>query len=250
LFIDPTQFFGNHVVLVSLTVLYKMPLYRLNEDLIFPSAELANEDGLLAIGGDLSPTRLLLAYENGIFPWYSKNEPILWWSPNPRFVLFLEKLHVSRSMERLLSKNTYTITFDTAFDQVIDTCSKIKRAHQKGTWITKEMLIAYKTLHQIGVAHSAEAWHHRELCGGIYGISLGGCFFGESMFSTKDNASKAAMITLVRKLKEKDFGLLDCQVYSNHLKSLGAEEIDRTQFLKIIKEELKKDSVIGKWADF
>jgi leucyl/phenylalanyl-tRNA---protein transferase len=227
-----------------------MPVYQLSDDLIFPAAEHANSDGLLAIGGDLSPARLLLAYERGIFPWYNKNEPILWWSPDPRFILHLDKLHISKSMKKLLKKNVYQITFDTAFEDVVKNCSTIKRTHQKGTWITKEMITAYKNLHDMGAAHSAEAWCNGELCGGIYGVSLGGCFFGESMFSKKDNASKFAIIKLIEKLKKNKFAILDCQIYSDHLKSLGAEEVPRTEFLQTLKTELLKKSIHGSWTNF
>ena len=226
-----------------------MPVYRLSEELLFPLPENAREDGLLAIGGDLSAARLLLAYENGIFPWFSKNEPILWWSPDPRFILFTDKIHVSKSMKKFLKKEVFKVTFDTAFLEVVTNCSKIKRPKQKGTWITKEMIAAYQNLHDIGVAHSAEVWQDGVLCGGIYGISLGGCFFGESMFSKKDNASKVALVVLLKKLKEKNISILDCQVYSDHLKTMGAEEISRNLFLDILKKELMKKSILGKWTN-
>lgn len=210
-----------------------MTIFRLPEDLIFPHPSLAEEDGLLAVGGDLSPERLLLAYKNGIFPWFSEGDPILWWSPDPRFVIYPKDIKVSHSMKKLLKKNRYTVTFDTSFREVISNCGNVRK--ESGTWITEDMIEAYCKLHELGIAHSVEAWHEDKLVGGLYGIVIGKCFFGESMFSTMDNASKTAFITLCKRLEAENFALVDCQVYTKHLESLGAINISREEFLNIIK---------------
>ncbi len=209
-----------------------MPIYRLSNDLVFPHPSLSEEDGLLAIEGDLSPERLLLAYSKGIFPWFSDDEPILWWSPNPRFVVYPKHIKISHSMKKLLKKNTYTISFDTCFRDVISNCSNVRK--ETGTWITDEMIEAYCKLHELGFAHSVETWYEGKLVGGLYGISIGKCFFGESMFSIMDNASKVAFITLSKLLEEKGFLLIDCQVHTTHLESLGAVHIPRENFLELI----------------
>jgi len=206
-----------------------MPVFRLTDKLVFPHPSLADEDGILAVGGDLSCERLLLAYKNGIFPWFSEDEPILWWSPNPRCVLFPKDIKISRSMRKFLKKQLYEVTFDTCFRHVIAMCAKLREGN---TWITPEIIESYSKLHDLGFAHSVETWYEGRLVGGLYGVSLGKCFFGESMFSTMDNASKIALITLCQKLEEKGFLLIDCQVYSKHLESLGAVNIDRDLFLK------------------
>lgn len=211
-----------------------MPIFRLNDDLIFPHPSLAEEDGLLAIDGDLSPERLMLAYSNGIFPWFSENEPILWWSPDPRFILYPKDIKVSHSMKKLLKKNVYRISFDTCFKDVISNCANVRK--ESGTWITDNMIEAYCELHKLGYAHSVEAWHEEKLVGGLYGISIGKCFFGESMFSTKSNASKAAFITLCKKLEEQDYIMIDCQVHTDHLESLGAINVSRDKFLELLEE--------------
>ncbi|MBW8050638.1 MAG: leucyl/phenylalanyl-tRNA--protein transferase [Cytophagales bacterium] len=208
-----------------------MPIFRLNNELIFPNPEFASKEGILAIGGDLSIERLLLAYKNGIFPWYSEGEPIIWWSPDPRFVLYPEKLKISRSMKQVLKKDLFRITLNQNFYEVISNCKKIARPRQGGTWLTDAMLEAYVNLHKAGYAHSVEVWKDGNLVGGLYGVSLGKCFFGESMFSKMSNASKAGFITLVNELKKSGFRLIDCQVYTDHLKNLGAEEIPRTRFM-------------------
>jgi leucyl/phenylalanyl-tRNA--protein transferase len=215
-----------------------MPVFKLSEDLIFPHPSLAEEDGLLAAYGDLSTERLILAYANGIFPWFSEGEPILWWSPDPRFVLYPKDIKISHSMKKLLKKNTYKISFDTCFRDVISNCAEVRE--ESGTWITKDMIEAYCKLHTLGYAHSVETWYEDKLVGGLYGIIIGKCFFGESMFSIMDNASKAAMITLCKKLQEKDFVIVDCQVYSKHLESLGAVNISREKFVEIVEKEAKK----------
>lgn len=222
-----------------------MPVYRLSKKLTFPHPSLAREDGLLAVGGDLSTERLLLAYCNGIFPWFSEDDPILWWSPDPRFVLYPKDTRVSQSMRKFLRKNLYTVTFDTCFPQVMTQCGSLRAPN---TWITPEMLESYCTLHQLGLAHSVETWHEGRLVGGLYGVSLGRCFFGESMFSTMDNASKTALITLSGKLLERDFHLIDCQVYSQHLESMGAVNVDRDDFLGQLAEGLKYETIRGSWS--
>ena len=199
----------------------------------FPDPNTADDDGLVAVGGGLDPDFILSAYMQGIFPWFGDEDPILWWSPNPRFVLFPERLKVSKSMKRLLRNNGYTITVNRAFEEVIAECSKIKRSGQRGTWITQSMIEAYTTLHQLGYAKSVEVWNGDILVGGLYGIDLSnGVFCGESMFSKESNASKIAFITLIQDNK---YTLIDCQVYTNHLESLGAEEIPRGDFLKYLK---------------
>lgn len=215
-----------------------MPVFKLSEDLIFPDPSLAEEDGLLAAYGDLSPERLILAYSNGIFPWFSEDEPILWWSPDPRFILYPKDIKISHSMKKILNRNIYKISFDTCFRDVISNCAGVRK--ESGTWITNDMIEAYCKLHNMGYAHSVEAWHEGKLVGGLYGIIIRKCFFGESMFSIMDNASKAAMITLCKKLQEQNFILIDCQVYSKHLESLGAVNIKRDKFLEIVQSEAKK----------
>ncbi len=203
----------------------------------FPSVESASEDGLLAYGGDLSPTRLIKAYSHGIFPWYDSSQPILWWSPDPRMVLFPENLKVSKSMRQLLKKEAFKVTFNEAFKEVIENCATIKRDGQPDTWITPEMKEAYLELHQLGFARSVEVWQEKQLVGGVYGIYLEEkrIFCGESMFAKVSNASKYGFIHLVEKLKQENIKLIDCQIYTPHLESLGAEEIPRREFLKYLK---------------
>ena len=205
-------------------------MYYLSEKIIFPPVEYADEDGVLAIGGDLSSERLLLAYKSGIFPWYSEDEPIIWWAPNPRFVLYTDKLKVSKSMRSLLNKNTFEVTMNRAFNEVISHCKTIYRNDQEGTWIDEEMKSAYANLHQQGWVHSVETWKDGVLVGGLYGVCIGKCFFGESMFAKESNASKVAFIKLVQFLKDKGFELIDCQVHTPHLESLGAEHIPMETF--------------------
>lgn len=205
-------------------------------DLSFPDPNLADKHGLLAAGGDLSPDRLVKAYHSGVFPWYSAEQPILWWSPDPRMVLFPENLHVSKSMQRLFRKKPFQITYNKCFDQVIKNCAEVPRSGQDGTWITPEMIKAYNKLHELGFAHSVEVWQKENLVAGLYGVFLQEkqIFCGESMFTKTGNASKFGFIALVHKLKSKGVKLIDCQVYSNHLESLGAEEIPRRRFLKYL----------------
>ena len=208
-----------------------MPIFQLNKSYLFPPVNLAEEDGLLAYGGDLHPTRLMEAYRQGIFPWYNEAEEILWWSPNPRFVLFPNKLIVHKSMRTLLKHPDYTFALNNNFEAVITKCASIRRPGQDGTWITSEMKTAYIRLYQLGFAVSAECYYKNELCGGLYGILLDGIFCGESMFSQKANASKYAFIHFVQHLKEHGVKLIDCQVYTPHLESLGAEMISREKYL-------------------
>ncbi|MEO9871062.1 leucyl/phenylalanyl-tRNA--protein transferase [Ekhidna sp.] len=210
-----------------------MPIYRLTDDLIFPPVEGA-EDGIVAVGGDLLPERLMIAYRLGIFPWFSEGEPIVWWSPNPRFVLFPGRLHISKSMKRVLNNDKFQVTFDQDFEGVIAECKKISRKGQEGTWITDEMQMAYIRLHELGHAKSVEVWKKDQLVGGMYGVDLGNVFCGESMFSLESNASKLALIKFIQKFKERGGELFDCQVHSGHLVSLGAEEISREKFLKYL----------------
>jgi leucyl/phenylalanyl-tRNA---protein transferase len=211
-----------------------MPLHFLDNTLWFPPVEEALEDGLLAIGGDLSTERLLLAYRSGIFPWFSEDEPPMWWCPDPRFVLFPSRLKVSKSMQRIIKRNEFVFSVDTAFNEVITNCSMIEREGQDGTWITGAIIDAYTTLHKVGYVHSAEAWQHGELVGGLYGVRLGNIFFGESMFSKKSNASKFAFIKWVQLLERQGVVMIDCQVYTEHLESLGAGMIRRTEFIEIL----------------
>jgi len=207
-------------------------MYYLNQEVWFPEVSMASKDGILAIGGDLSPERLTLAYKRGIFPWFDDNEPILWWSPDPRFVLFPEQLKVSKSMRQVLRNSDFKITVNKDFEGVISNCSKIKRDGQQGTWITNDMKVAYIKLHKLGVAKSVEVWLNDELVGGLYGIDLdNGVFCGESMFSKVSNASKVAFISFIQ---NSNYKLIDCQVYTNHLESLGAKEISREAFLKYL----------------
>jgi len=226
-----------------------MPIFQLAEDIVFPPVHLASHSGILAVGGDLSPERLLEAYRQGIFPWYTGQEPIIWWSPDSRFVLFPSEIKVSRSMKQILRQGRFTITFDRDFRAVIAACQK-PRPGQDGTWITEEMKEAYVALYNMGYAHSVEAWQGDVLAGGLYGVSLGRCFFGESMFAHVGNASKAAFITLTGKLLDRGFELIDCQVQSAHLASLGAKEIPRRQFTDLLKNLLCFETLCGHWRFF
>lgn len=210
-----------------------MPIFALDEELVFPPVHLAEADGLLAMGGDLSPERILLAYRNGIFPWYQE-EIILWWSPDPRMILFPDELKIARSIKPLLNRNEFEFTTNLAFPQVIQFCKETKRPGQDGTWITDDVQKAYTRLHEMGHAQSAEVWNEGELVGGIYGIRMGKVFFGESMFSKKANASRYAFIKYVQQLSAEGIELIDCQVYTEYLKSFGARLIDRKEFIKLL----------------
>lgn len=214
----------------------------------FPPIEkaLKEPDGLLAIGGCLAAERIINAYKQGIFPWYSHGEPILWWSPNPRLVLFPDRLKVSRSLRKIIRKETFNITYDQAFTQVMQYCAA-PREEEAGTWITEEMVLAYTKLYQLGIAHSFEAWLDDQLVGGLYGIAIGQIFFGESMFHRKTDASKVAFFHLVNHLAKWGYQLIDCQVHTSHLLSLGAEEIDRTEFISILEQYCCKDPSDKAW---
>ncbi len=216
-----------------------MPVFRLSDRIIFPEPEFSREDGLLAVGGDLSIERIILAYTMGIFPWYAHGDPILWWSPDPRLVLYPDALHVSRSLIKTLKQGRFIVTLDQDFSQVIAACAGAPRDNQPGTWITADMMDAYCRLHEAGFAHSVEVWNQGELAGGLYGVSLGKCFFGESMFARKNNASKVGLVTLVRLLRKWSFNLIDCQVTTQHLVRLGAREIPRKQFMAELKLALQ-----------
>ncbi|WP_268848732.1 leucyl/phenylalanyl-tRNA--protein transferase [Flavobacterium aestivum] len=210
-------------------------MYYLSKALFFPPVSDADVDGILAFGGDLSPERLQLAYKSGIFPWFNEGEPIIWWAPDPRMVLFFDELIVSKSMRNILNRNHFKVTFNQNFREVISNCQQVKRNGQIGTWITNEMIDAYCKLNELGMAKSVEVWQNDQLVGGLYGIDLGHVFCGESMFSLVSNASKVAFIALANQLKKDNYQLLDCQVYNEHLESLGCVEIERTVFMEILK---------------
>jgi len=223
-------------------------LSRNQRDFRFPPVEFASAEGLLAFGGDLQPERLLEAYRHGIFPWYNDDQPILWWSPDPRAVLFPSKLHVSRSLERTIRRRTFTLTFDRCFRSVMTECAGPRQQYPEGgTWITQAMIEAYGKLHDLGYAHSIEAWQEGELVGGLYGVAIGGAFFGESMFSHADDASKVALVTLVRQLETWGFTIFDCQQTSPHVMRLGAEEISRRNFVKHLSKAVKLSDHPSPW---
>jgi leucyl/phenylalanyl-tRNA--protein transferase len=214
-----------------------MPIIQLTESLFFPPVEWAEEDGLLAIGGDLSPERLLLAYRSGIFPWYNE-KPMLWWSPDPRFVLFPHEVIVSHSMKKILSRGIFEITINQAFSEVMARCASAKRAGEQGTWISKDFIKNYTILHEMGHAHSVEAWQGGKLVGGLYGVKIHKCFCGESMFSDVTNASKAAFLSYISQAQTENIDIIDCQIYTEHLASLGAKMIPRKEFVKYLSERL------------
>jgi leucyl/phenylalanyl-tRNA--protein transferase len=222
-------------------------IFRLDHRLIFPPPELAEENGVLAVGGDLREERLILAYSSGIFPWPHEGLPLLWHSPDPRTVLVPKDLHVGRSLEKSIRRGHYEVRLDTAFRQVMRGCSQKERPNQDGTWITDEMVEGYVALYRRGLAHSIEAWQGEELVGGLYGISLGGAFFGESMFAEAPDASKVAFATLVRQLDRWGFDFVDCQVHTEHLERFGAVPWSRTRFLAALKKALKKPTRVGPW---
>lgn len=224
-----------------------MPVYWLSEENNeFPYPDTASTDGILAVGGDLSPERLLSAYQLGIFPWFNEGEPILWWSPDPRLVLFPAEMKVSKSMRPYFNQQKFRVSCDTCFRTVIEMCS-LSRETEGGTWITSDMIEAYSRLHELGFAHSVEVWAGNELVGGLYGIGLGKIFFGESMFSSVSNASKFGFITLVRKLESLGYWLIDCQQETKHLSSLGARPIRRTAFLDVLKRNEGEETMRGHW---
>jgi leucyl/phenylalanyl-tRNA--protein transferase len=225
-----------------------MPVFWLSEEVIeFPPPELASNDGILAVGGDLSPQRLLKAYRMGIFPWFNPDDPILWWSPNPRFVLFPDELKVAKSMRPFFNQRKFEVTYDRQFHEVIRNCQNRRPGQWGGTWITEGMVEAYCRLHELGYAHSVEVWKEGELAGGLYGISLGKCFFGESMFTKENNASKFGFITLARQLQTWGFWLIDCQQQTEYLRSFGARSVPRTYFLDILKKNEKEETLLGNW---
>lgn len=218
---------------------------RIPYELSFPEVESATPEGLLAYGGDLSPSRLLLAYRKGIFPWYNAGDPILWWSPDPRLVLFLDEFTLRKSLKKRLK--SFEIRYDTAFKEVMKACGEIPREGQKGSWIIPELIEAYSVLHDMGYAHSIEAWQEGKLVGGLYGLVIGKMFFGESMFARVSDASKAAFATLIEKLKAEGFTMIDCQIPSNHLKSLGAREISRREFMQRLQSAVNEKYTPGHW---
>ncbi len=225
-----------------------MPVFRLDRRLVFPRPELAERSGVLAVGGDLSPERLILAYESGIFPWYDEDLPILWHSPDPRYVLRTSKLHVPKSLAKQIRRAPYDIRTDERFREVMLACSAVPRPGQSGTWITPEMLDAYVRLHEMGLAHSVEAYAGGELVGGLYGVSLGRMFFGESMFANAPDASKIAFVTLVRALEKWGIDLVDCQVHTEHLERFGAEAWPRTKYLAELEARLDAPTHKGRWS--
>jgi len=225
-----------------------MPVYRLNAKPVFPNPELAEPDGLLAVGGDLSPPRLLCAYRSGIFPWYGEGDPILWWSPDPRLVLDPHRISISKSLARTLKKNTLRITLDTAFDDIITRCAGASRPGRPGTWIVPAMREAYLRLHRAGFAHSVEAWQDGHLAGGLYGVSLGRAFFGESMFAEHRDASKVCLVYLASVLRAWEFDFIDCQVTTDHLLRMGAAEQPRAVFLDRLRHALQAPDRIGRWS--
>ena len=212
-----------------------MPVYQLSDEIMFPNPDLAEEDGLLAVGGDLSFERLILAYCNGIFPWYSEGEPILWWCPKPRFIIKPSEINISKSMKRVFNKGEFKVTFDKDFNEVIKNCKEL-RENKEGTWITNEIMEAYINLHKKGFATSVEVYKDQELVGGLYGVKIGKCFFGESMFSKKSNASKVALISICKRLEEEGYLFLDCQMHTNHLESMGGKFVAWDDFKMMLQE--------------
>ncbi|MCH7948923.1 MAG: leucyl/phenylalanyl-tRNA--protein transferase [Candidatus Dadabacteria bacterium] len=225
-----------------------MTVHLLDDTLVFPHPMCAEPNGLLAVGGDLSVDRLLLAYRNGIFPWYSESDPIMWFSPNPRLVLFLDDLYVSSKLKKIIRSNIFEVRFDTSFHDVLTRCAQNDRRGQDGTWITDDMVKAYVNLHEEGYAHSVETFHGGKLVGGLYGVSLGGAFFGESMFFEMNNASKVALYHLVEKLRSWDFDFIDSQVPNDHMKGLGGRELEREEFLRMLESSLGKKTILGNWG--
>jgi leucyl/phenylalanyl-tRNA--protein transferase len=224
-----------------------VPVFLLSETIEFPPPHLASSDGLLAVGGDLSQERLLVAYRMGIFPWFSDREPILWWSPDPRLVLYPHDIKISKTLKKIIKKDVFRVTMDLAFHEVIDQCAQVRLQKKEGTWIVKDMIDAYCKLHESGFAHSVEVWHQGDLAGGLYGVSLGKCFFGESMFTRVSNASNVGLVKLVEHLEELSFDMIDCQVPTEHLIRFGARHISRTLFLNQLETSLNAPTRRGKW---
>ncbi len=226
-----------------------MTVFRLGNELIFPHPELADSNGLLAIGGDLSPRRILLAYCLGIFPWYERGSPILWWSPDPRLVLFPADIKIYRSLRRVIKKKIFSVSMDKDFSKVIRKCAEVRLSKGIDTWLTPEMIEAYERLHKIGYAHSVEVWQENEIVGGLYGVSIGKAFFGESMFSEVSDSSKIALVFLCRALLSWGYHFIDCQVTTEHLKRMGAKEIPRKEFLRLLNSAVIYRTRIGKWTE-
>lgn len=226
-----------------------MPLFKLSAEIAFPSPLLADEDGLLAVGGDLQPARLIAAYRSGIFPWFSQGDPLLWWFTHPRLVLFLNTFMISRRLARDIRKQRFTVTFDRAFTLVMTSCAQVRVEKGEGTWISQEMREAYCRLHELGYAHSVECWQGETLVGGLYGVALDRIFFGESMFTRVSNASKVALAALVERLKAAGYQLIDCQMTTRHLLSFGAQEISGTEFLDQLNSFIQTTVPDGKWSD-
>ena len=226
-----------------------MPVFRLTREMVFPPPELAEPDGLLAVGGDLCLERLRLAYDAGIFPWYTEDSPLLWSSTDPRLVLLPGELKIPRSLRQTIKKGLYDITFDKDFRGVIGACAQVERPEQEGTWITTEMQEAYMALHEAGNAHSVESWQDGNLVGGLYGVALGKVFYGESMFALRPDASKVAFVTLVEKLKEWGYELIDCQQTTEHLMRFGAKELPRAEFLALLQDAVSHPDAWGKYAE-
>jgi len=224
-----------------------MPIFRLSEKNSFPPPHFAEPEGLLAVGGDLSVKRLLLAYQMGIFPWFTEEEPILWWSPDPRLLIYPADIYVSKRLKRIIRRGIFKITCDTAFDRVISACASVRVKNHQETWIGEEMIEAYCRLFESGYAHSIEVWLRDELVGGLYGLSLGGSFFGESMFSFVSNTSKMALVALCRFLNALSFDLIDCQIKTDHLKRMGAVEVSRSLFLRQLQQSMTRQSLKGNW---
>jgi leucyl/phenylalanyl-tRNA--protein transferase len=225
-----------------------MSVFLLSQKIEFPSPHLAEEDGLLAVGGCLSEERLLRAYKMGIFPWFSEGDPVLWWSPDPRLVLYPQELRVSKSLQKVIRKKQFHLTMDTAFTRVINACASSRTQNNEGTWLTEYMIESYIKLHESGFAHSVEVWYKGELAGGLYGVSLGRCFFGESMFTRLSNASKVAFVALVHFLEKLSFDLIDCQITTRHMVRFGAKEVPRAMFLKQVEDSLHSSTKKGKWS--
>lgn len=224
-----------------------MPVYRLDNTLRFPPPSKAIPEGLLAVGGDLRPERLLVAYAMGIFPWSDPGEPLLWWSPNPRMMLSPNEVYISKSMRKVLRDNVFEIRYDTSFRSVIDLCASNQGRNITGTWLSDDLKKSFVELHHMGLAHSVEAWYDGTLVGGLYGLALGGCFFGESMFHKVSNASKAAFIALCQFLQQHEFLLIDAQQETPHMASLGAKPQPRDEFLKRLADAFKRPTLVGKW---
>ena len=223
-----------------------MPVFRLSDDHLFPPPHMA-EEGLLAVGGDLTPERLIAAYRCGVFPWYGEGDPILWWSPDPRMVLLPQEIHVARRLRRTLRQGKFQVTADTAFDEVIAQCAAMPRPGQAGTWILPEMIRAYTQLHQRGYAHSVECWHENTLVGGLYGVSVGGAFFAESMYSKERDASKAALVALARYCRRNRYVFIDCQMPTDHLARMGARPLSRPTFLRMLQHAIAQPGVRAPW---